>query len=193
MARTRKNSDLPANLNRNGAGYFYYRYPAGADAPVPNFGLGRDEQEARRVAEEINATLLIKREELRQARTETMKLRAKSGFTLDEDGMLNIQFLRQNAERYDRVSGVYFLIFDGEVVYVGQSLDCHTRLATHFREDAKTFDSSYIVRSTPHDLNDLEALYIKKFKPKFNAAMPQARRKAAWGLKQEFAVIEAKL
>lgn len=192
MARPRKNG-LPANLNKNGAGYFYYSAPAAAGASFKSIGLGTDQQEAVRIAEELNHTLSSSIEERRRKRTASAVLQAKSGFTLDENGLLQLDYLRQNAERYDRVSGVYLLLHDGEVVYVGQSLDCHLRLASHFRDETKTFDSSYIVRADPRDLDDLEALYIRKYSPRLNISLPVPRRRTAWGMGQRIITIDTKL
>ena len=67
-------------------------------------------------------------------------------------------------------SGVYFLIADGEVLYVGQSVDVLARISRHRRE-GKLFDSfSYIV-CEPSELDRIEALYIKAFLPPENFAL----------------------
>lgn len=63
--------------------------------------------------------------------------------------------------------GIYFLVSNGEIVYVGQSVTPVRRLGDHSRD--KVFDS---VAFVPHPkgpkLNYLEHSYIRKFKPKYN-------------------------
>lgn len=191
MGRPRK-SGLPPRLNKNGAGYFYFNYPAKMGGSIKTVGLGRDQEKAIAIANELNATLGEIGKEKLEKRTQAELLRAKTGFSLDPSGLLDLSFLRSKSEIYDRVAGVYFLLSDGEVVYVGQSVDCNARLSAHFREGTKAFDSSYILRSDPRDLIELEALYIQKFRPKFNLDLPDPKRKTAWGLTQHISAIEVK-
>jgi excisionase family DNA binding protein len=63
--------------------------------------------------------------------------------------------------------GIYFLILNDAVVYVGQSRDCHARLREHER-DGKKFDKFHIIEAYPRDLNRLEAHYIRKLSPPLN-------------------------
>jgi hypothetical protein len=69
--------------------------------------------------------------------------------------------------RWGRVCGVYFLVQDGEIVYVGQSIDVHYRVSCHRRE-GKQFDAYTIIACTPPRLADLERYYIKTFAPALN-------------------------
>jgi predicted GIY-YIG superfamily endonuclease len=63
-------------------------------------------------------------------------------------------------------SGIYFLIKDNVIVYVGQSKNVHRRLQEHL--SSKAFDRINIIECSINDLNRLETLYIKKLKPILN-------------------------
>lgn len=65
-------------------------------------------------------------------------------------------------------SGIYFLIDQGTIVYIGKSQNVVTRTTQH--KDKKWDEYSYI---TCHfkDLNRLEKMYIKTYSPKYNEAL----------------------
>lgn len=73
-----------------------------------------------------------------------------------------------------RASGVYFLIRDAEVVYVGQSLDVLHRIARHRREGRK-FDFFSYIECDAADMDRLEVLYIKAFIPEENVSFGNLR------------------
>lgn len=60
---------------------------------------------------------------------------------------------------------VYFLLKDGEVVYVGQTRSGIGRLASHKEKD---YDAFAIMYCLPSQLDELEDLYMWKYKPKYN-------------------------
>ena len=66
-------------------------------------------------------------------------------------------------------SFIYFLISDepieNTVVYVGQSANGLHRPFTH---KDKEFDKVYIMPCSQSDLNEVETMYIRKYKPKYN-------------------------
>lgn len=68
---------------------------------------------------------------------------------------------------YDN-AGVYFLIYKGRVVYVGQSLNAETRIRYHHKRQKILFDGYAIDRCHAHELNFLETLYIEMCSPVFN-------------------------
>lgn len=76
-----------------------------------------------------------------------------------------------------RYSGIYFLIHDEEIVYVGQSVDVKSRLDQHSRgddvHDPKLFNRYFVIMCDTSELNNLEAYYINKFHPKYNIAIPK--------------------
>lgn len=60
--------------------------------------------------------------------------------------------------------GVYILMQGDEVVYVGQSVNPSARLGKHTQD--KVFDKAYLIPT--NNLLETEAIYINKFKPKYN-------------------------
>lgn len=66
------------------------------------------------------------------------------------------------------ICGVYFLFVGDKLVYVGQSLDIHGRIADH-RRRRRDFDAYSFVEFTDKEkLGDLERVYIHKFRPEGN-------------------------
>lgn len=63
-------------------------------------------------------------------------------------------------------SGVYFLLLDDRVVYVGQSVHVFARVAEHM--STKTFDSFAYVACDPSLLDTMESLYIHALRPPLN-------------------------
>jgi hypothetical protein len=72
-----------------------------------------------------------------------------------------------NQLKYRPIRAVYFLLEENEIVYVGQTVNLFGRLANH-----EVFEAGMTVRyvEIPEDVNLLaiEALYIHKFRPKYN-------------------------
>ncbi len=82
--------------------------------------------------------------------------------------------------REQSVCGVYFLFGGESVVYVGQSVDVHRRVADHSERRAACyghFDGYAIVRCDREQLDVLEAYYIKTLKPPLNKWRPSFWRK----------------
>jgi hypothetical protein len=63
--------------------------------------------------------------------------------------------------------GVYFLILNGDVRYVGKSKDVLERLRKH-RESGWRFDSYNVVYCKEDDMTALEQTYIEAFMPDWN-------------------------
>lgn len=62
--------------------------------------------------------------------------------------------------------GVYVLLFRGEVVYVGQSMNAFGRIGDHTRN--KIFDRIFFLRCRPKELLPFEAALIHEYKPRYN-------------------------
>jgi hypothetical protein len=62
--------------------------------------------------------------------------------------------------------GVYFLCHEGQVVYVGQSVNVFSRVGAHLGE--KSFDSAFFVRVPRSDLDYVEGALIRSLSPKYN-------------------------
>lgn len=76
---------------------------------------------------------------------------------------------------YSNGSAVYFLIKDGAVIYVGQSIDVFARLSRHKR-DGKDFDAFNLIYCEPAELDALEEKYIAALFPQQNNMMRAKRR-----------------
>ena len=72
-----------------------------------------------------------------------------------------------NSTHSDSMRGVYFLILDERVVYIGQSVDVHCRISEHKRRGRKF--SRFFILSVPHEsLDEIEAKYIVLLRPEGN-------------------------
>lgn len=99
----------------------------------------------------------------------------------DERGLLEAGFITRRAMSFDRIVGVYFLLQDDEIVYVGQSTNIMTRLSNHKFEATKLFSRVFVMECPEAHLDRLERLYIDKFKPRYNSAMPKVSgAEAVW-------------
>lgn len=65
-------------------------------------------------------------------------------------------------------SGVYFLHYQGEVVYVGQAANMRKRIGQHLTEAVKLFDSVSCRPCPPNWLLKRERYFITKLSPKYN-------------------------
>lgn len=66
----------------------------------------------------------------------------------------------------ESVCAVYFLISNGRIVYVGQSINIHSRIATH--QHRKSSDSYAFICCEPAQLDVLESIYIHALRPPLN-------------------------
>jgi len=72
------------------------------------------------------------------------------------------------ATAIDLHAGIYFLIRGEKIVYVGKSLNVHSRIAAH--RPSKEFDKVHIITCRQESLGQLESMYIKSFNPELNVA-----------------------
>lgn len=78
---------------------------------------------------------------------------------------------------------IYFLFLNGELVYIGKTINLQTRLVTHLRD--KVFDSYRYIECPQDRLNHYELRWIKRFKPPLNMYVAHVRPKVT----KEFAGI----
>lgn len=71
----------------------------------------------------------------------------------------------RKSSNYGNVCGVYFLIKDSEIVYIGQSINIAARITSH---KDKKFDSVSYVTCKRSELDILESLYIIAYNPVLN-------------------------
>jgi hypothetical protein len=65
-------------------------------------------------------------------------------------------------------SGVYFLCDGEELVYIGQSVNPISRIATHRHEGRKEFTHAFLLPVPEYELNNVEGAMIRHLKPKYN-------------------------
>lgn len=65
-----------------------------------------------------------------------------------------------------KIVGIYFLIDNEEIVYVGQSKDIYSRINTHTKH--KVFDRFTYIKCPEEMLDTIETRYIKRLEPKLN-------------------------
>jgi len=72
------------------------------------------------------------------------------------------------------VPGIYFLLNDEEITYIGKSAECcYSRLKQHLVDD-KDFNAHYVYGLDPdeNDLHQIEAELIYRFQPTLNSRLP---------------------
>lgn len=74
--------------------------------------------------------------------------------------------------------GVYFLVKNRRVVYVGQSINVWSRIGAHAAE-GKPFDRISFIPCEKKHMDVLEALYIHIFRPRLNGNVSPSGVKAA--------------
>lgn len=99
---------------------------------------------------------------------------------IDHHGLLEADFIAEKAMAFDRIAGIYFLLRDNDVVYVGRSTNIMVRLSHHRFEATKEFNRIFVIECPVAHMDRLERLYIDKFQPTYNAACPPVDGKAAW-------------
>lgn len=89
--------------------------------------------------------------------------------------------LSKRAEPLRKRSGIYILFYQGDVVYVGQSVYVEERISVAAKSD-KRFDSYAVIECsnmTEQEIADLQAEYIVEYNPIYNTTLPTNRKWAA--------------
>lgn len=73
------------------------------------------------------------------------------------------------------VCGIYFLICEEQIVYVGQSVDIFKRLREHRKEGYKKWDRFSMIPVRKEKLTEVETWYIQHFRPKYNRTRQKPR------------------
>jgi hypothetical protein len=71
------------------------------------------------------------------------------------------------------ITGVYFLSSGSNIFYIGQSTDCHARIAQHRKAGKIPFTTAYTHPCPKDKLDDFEAVNIMHFKPRYNKELPE--------------------
>lgn len=99
-----------------------------------------------------------------------------AGKSLLGTGFLDIEDIVETASKYKPVIGIYFLILDKEVVYIGQSININSRVASHF--GVYEFDSYSFIECPVSDLDLVESIYIQAYLPPLNGRTPSGGKKS---------------
>jgi hypothetical protein len=88
----------------------------------------------------------------------------------DQLAQIESRFVAATLEQLlDRSRGhVYLLLFRGEVVYVGQSLNIESRIQGHLGRGDKLFDRALWIEVAAEDMDAYEGALIRAFSPKLN-------------------------
>lgn len=81
------------------------------------------------------------------------------------------EFRAPNLPGYARCFGIYFLIANGRIIYVGESTNLERRLAVH-RKNGVPFDSLTWFEAPDLYLKTIEAYYIRRIDPPLNVDKP---------------------
>lgn len=88
---------------------------------------------------------------------------------------------------WEQASGVYFLIHQGRVVYVGQAVNVYVRISQHTE---KKFDRYAYLPCPAHMMDKIESLYIHLLRPELNGNQVDGAKFAPIQLKNLFAIGE---
>ena len=96
----------------------------------------------------------------------------KNGFTRGE---IIASAKYKNSEKFRGVEGVYMLVKNGEVVYVGYSSNLHSRINSHVNYSDIDFASVIVLYETEPNIKarNLEDIIINIFLPKYNKQIPK--------------------
>jgi len=115
---------------------------------------------------DVIAELEFKNRELEDERRVLQRKLRQYRSGKDDLGLMSKGNLLALARPRKQICGVYFLIEDDDIVYVGQSINIDARVGQH--HTTKTFSFVAYVECQQEKLLALEALYIHKFDPPLN-------------------------
>jgi len=81
--------------------------------------------------------------------------------------------------------GVYFLLDEDEIVYIGQSTNIYRRLSSHLSLKKFKFTKFAYLEFPINLLSNEEVKYIKKFKPKYNTNFLHKRAEILLSVKRK--------
>lgn len=75
---------------------------------------------------------------------------------------------RSNIKKFEspQIIGIYFLVHNNIVIYVGQSIDIYTRISSH--KNKKEFTSAFYIECPEEELKCTEDYYIIALNPPLN-------------------------
>lgn len=162
----------PKNMYEPRPGYFVYRSPMSGRT----ISIGRHS-----VNEAIEVVNYFNKQAEEITEGDDMQRLARANSVVDRRGLLDASFITKKAMVFDSICGVYFLLKDDTIVYVGKSIAIMTRMCRHASEQRKDFNRVFVLECPQASMDRLERLYIEKFKPIYNASTPPIGEDAtAW-------------
>jgi hypothetical protein len=93
--------------------------------------------------------------------------------TVSSEYMFTADDIVRYSREYTWYGGVYFLLHDDEIVYVGQSTDVDSRIAQHRKAESKLFNRVNTIQiDDPDERIYWEVEYIVKFGTRYNKDLP---------------------
>ena len=116
---------------------------------------------------------------LLKAQKEELELELNQGMILAR--LVNQRFyceskILESSISYDGLSGVYFLINDNKIIYIGQSKNVFARIHTHSM--TKKFNKIAWVNCELKHLDIIESFYIHAFRPELNGCKNEEEKSA---------------
>jgi hypothetical protein len=111
----------------------------------------------------------IQQLEIKLANLRTMEAMQAVSCALTNKALLPEEDIVRASLPWEKSSGVYFLIADREIVYVGQSVNVYSRIDEHAK--GKDFDRYAYVPCPIEMLDKLESLYIHCLRPRLNGSL----------------------
>lgn len=108
----------------------------------------------------------IKILEEKLSKLKKLELFCKVSAEITNKTLLSADEIVKSSQSWDKAMGVYFLIDQNEIVYVGQSVNIYSRITQHAVD--KIFDRYAFVPCLKEHLDKLESLYIHFLQPKLN-------------------------
>ena len=143
-----------------------------------------EREERKREALALRDTLICEIKNLKEelAGLQKIKIFNKAAITLTNKTLISPEEIVKSSNPWQRATGVYFLISNYNIVYVGQSVNIYGRLQDH---TDKQFDSFSFIPCEKNILDKLESLYIHVLQPKLNGSYSNGSVKnAPMSLKQ---------
>jgi hypothetical protein len=143
--------------------------------------------EARKAMEqqkmELRDALLCEVRQLQErlASLERHKLVNNVSISLSNKALLTEEDIIKGSAPWATASGVYFLINDDKIIYVGQSTNVYARITAHHD---KAFNSFAFIPCDSKVLDGLESLYIHIFRPPLNGDYVHGAKRAPISLQK---------
>ena len=103
----------------------------------------------------------------KQSYIDQMRMRIKLKVPFDI-GLKTPEQIIRDSRPFSRRTGVYFLLKNREIVYVGKSKHFTARINNHETDSEKDFDSVFFIPLEEKYIKKVESYYIQRINPKLN-------------------------